>query len=148
MVEFKKNIKNLLIKLLEFIMNDDKNRENDLLNKYLNYNYKNLKFNELKLYLNNIYIIKIGFHHHHLYKKLIDINYQVIKDINKIDVDNYIIVDYYKYQYGNDAIIIKVYTELYKKNNKIKEVSLNVPVNIENNIIEILPLDEKDTSVI
>ena len=117
-MEFKKNIKLLLINLLEFIINDDKIKEIEFLNKYLNFNYKHLKFNEVKLYVNNIYIIKIGFHHHHLYKKLIDVNYQVIKDINKIDTDNYIIVDYYKYNYGNDAIIIKLYTELYIKNNK------------------------------
>ena len=73
-MDFKKNLKFLLIKLLDFIMNDDNNKEIEYLNKYLNYNLKTLKFNELKLYVNNIYIIKIGFHHHHLYKKLIDTN--------------------------------------------------------------------------
>lgn len=143
-MEFKKNIKLLLIKLLEFIINENKNRENDLLNSYLNFNYKFCKFNELKLYVNNIYIIKIGFHHHHLYKKLLDVNYQQIKDINKINIDNYVIVDYYKYNYGNDAIIIKLYTELYLKNNKIKEVE---PPNVREQKINIVEI-EKDNSII
>ena len=132
---------NLSFKLNKVKNNDDKSKENDLLNSYLNYNYKFLKFNELKLYVNNIYIIKIGFHSHHQYKKLIDFNYQQIKDINKINIDNYVIVDYYRYNYGNDGIILWLFTELYLKNNKIKDVSLNVPVNVEKNIIEILPLN-------
>ena len=89
----------------------------------------------------NIYIIKIDFHHHHhLYKKILDVNYQEIKDINKINIDNFVIVDYYKYNYGNDAIIIKLYTELYLKSNKIKEASLNVKGNVNNIVEEFEPL--------
>ena len=122
MIDYKIKIKTLLIKLLEDIINDDKSKEIEFLNSYLNYNLKTLKFNELKLYVNNIYIIKIGFHHHHLYKKITDVNYQQIKDISKINIDNYVIVDYYRYNYGNDGVIIKLYTDLYIKNNKIKDV--------------------------
>ena len=137
-MNFKKNIQKLIVHLLKFIINEKCYMYYELLNNYLKFNIKSLKFSEVKIYLNNNYIIKIGFESYYIYKDLIDVNYQVIKDINKIDFKNYIIEDYYHNIYGNDAIIIKLYSHLYLKNNIKKEDVLPL-IKKE----DVLPLDNE-----
>ena len=141
-MNYKKNIKKMVIHILKFVINEKRYLHYELLNDYIKFNLKCLKFSEVKIYLNNNYIIKIGFESYYIYKDLIDVNYQVIKDINKIDFYNYIIEDYYHNIYGNDAIIIKLYSHLYLKNNiKKEEVSRNIVVN---EIIDFLPPNVSD----
>ena len=69
------NIVKLIIHIIKFCINKDKNKEYELLNNFIKFNLKILKYSQVKLYINNIYIIKIGFYSYHLYKDLIDINY-------------------------------------------------------------------------
>ena len=166
-MQYKKNIQKLIFYILKFVINENKYKSYDLLNNYIKFNLKCLKFSEVKLYLNNNYIIKIGFESYYIYKNLIDVNYQIINDIKKIDYNNYKIEDYYHNIYGNDAIIIKLYSNLYlkkeilpgniteqKEDNKIIEfeplnveeqvdnkVSLNVSVNVDKSFI----INEKST---
>lgn len=98
-------------------MNKDKCKDFDLLNNYIKFNLQNIKFTEVKLYVNNNYIIKIGIYSFYIYKDLFDVNYQLITDIKKIDIENYIVDDYYSNYYGNDGVIIRLYSYLYLKNN-------------------------------
>ena len=143
---FKKNLRKLIIHILKFVINKDKSKEYDLLNNYIKFNLKNLKLSEVKLYVNNNYIIKIGFESFYIYKNLVDINYQVITDIKKFNVENYYIDDYYNYNYGNDAIIIKLFTNLYLKNNKIdiKKEEIDIKKEDNKNIIDIKIEDNKN----
>lgn len=121
-MNYKNNIKNLTILLLKFILNNNKKQENKLLNEYYKYNFKKLKINEFKLFINNIYIIKIAFHSYTIINFPIDINFQLIIDIDKINLDSIKIDDYYNYNFINDGIIIKLYTHLYLKSLLKKEV--------------------------
>ena len=123
-------------------MNKDKYKENDLLNNYIKFNLKNLKFSEVKLYINNNYIVRIGFENYYIYKEIVDVNYQQITDIKKIDLENYYVEDYYHFNYGNDGIIIKLYTNLYLKNNKI------LPLKVETVKKEIEPVKIEDEKII
>ena len=143
-MNFKKNIQKLIIHILKFVVNEKRYLHYELLNDYIKFNLKCVKFSEVKLYLNNNYIIKIGFESYYIYKNLTDVNYQLITDIKKIDLDNYKIEDYYHYNYGNDAIIIKLYSHLYLKNNNIKILPLNIEGNKNNNIIEFLPPNDRE----
>ena len=138
-MNLKKNIKKLVIHILKFVLNNKRYLHQELLNDYIKFNLKCVKFSEVKLYLNNNYIIKIGFESYYIYKDLIDVNYQVITDINKIDINEYIIEDYYHNNYGNDAIIIKLYSHLYLKKNIKKEFEPVIVGQHKNNIIEFLP---------
>ena len=72
---FKKYIEKLILLLLKFVINKDKCKDYDLLNNYIKFNLKNIKFSEVKLYLNNNYIVRIGFESYNIYKDLIDVNY-------------------------------------------------------------------------
>jgi len=74
-MDFKKYLKKLIIHILKFVINKDKFKDYDILNNFIKYNLKYLKFSEVKLYLNNNYIIKIGFESYYIYKNLIDLNY-------------------------------------------------------------------------
>jgi hypothetical protein len=71
----KKNIVKLIIHILKFVMNKDKCKDFDLLNNYIKFNLQNIKFTEVKLYVNNNYIIKIGIYSFYIYKDLFDVNY-------------------------------------------------------------------------
>ena len=154
-MDFKKYLKKLIIHILKFVINKDKFKDYDILNNFIKYNLKYLKFSEVKLYLNNNYIIKIGFESYYIYKNLIDLNYQVITDIKKIDVDNYKIEDYYHNIYGNDAIIIKLYSNLYLKKDilpgNITEQKEDIkiiefePLNVQGQVDKSSIINEKST---
>ena len=69
---FKKYIEKLILLLLKFVINKDKCKDYELLNNYIKFNLKNIKFSE---YVNNNYIVRIGFESYNIYKDLIDVNY-------------------------------------------------------------------------
>ena len=114
-----------------------------LLSVYNKYNKAYSLFKDLIItYVNNNYIVRIGFENYYIYKEIVDVNYQVITDIKKIDLENYYVEDYYHFNYGNDGIIIKLFTNLYLKNNKI------LPLKVETIKKEIEPVKIEDLKTI
>ena len=87
-MEYKKNIQKLLIYCLKYIMNNNKNKDDDLLNNYNKFNMKMLKLTELKLYVNNKYISKMCFYSHYIYNQIYDINYKPIDKIDLLNLEN------------------------------------------------------------
>lgn len=146
---YKKNIQKLLNHCIKFIINENRFKHYDLLNNFNNFNMKMLKFNELKLYINNILISKFTCHSYIIYKKIIDTDYKIITKINSLNLDIIDIEFYtsiYNEGYFNDKNCVKLYiyskkylnvsnkTDNNKSDNKINIISYN----------EILP--EKETS--
>ena len=111
-------------------MNENKYKEFDLLNTYLKFNYKTYKINEIKLYVNDIYICRIGYHSYYIYKKIYDVNFKVIKSIKDIDLDK-ILVDVFSFDSIKDGLKIVLYTKLYNLNKEKNKVVIP-----SNNIIE------------
>jgi hypothetical protein len=120
-MEYKKNIQKLLIYCLKYIMNDDKNKDDDLLNNYNKFNMKMLKLTELKLYINNKYISKFSFYSHYIYNQIYDINYQPIKTLKLLNLEN-IDIEFYSsingYFKDKSCIKIYIYSNLYLESNK------------------------------
>lgn len=133
--------KKLIIRLLKFIINEKKYNDNDLLNDYLKYNYRIFKINEMKLYINNIYICKIGFFSFYIYKQIYDVNYKKITKIKDINLDN-IKIEEYNYDGIKDALKINLYTYLYDSNKTIRNSIHDKVINIPSNDI----LYKKETS--
>lgn len=142
-MDYKKNIKKLLTHCIKFIINENKYKHYDLLNNYNNFNMKMLKFNELKLYINNILISKFTVYSYIIYKKIIDTDYKIITKINSLNLDIIDIEFYtsiYNEGYFNDKNCIKIYIysnmylQKYKKiDNKIED---KIEDKIENKIEE------------
>jgi len=120
-MEYKKNIQKLLIYCLKYIMNDDKNKDDDLLNNYNKFNMKMLKLTELKLYINNKYISKFSFYSHYIYNQIIDINYKPIDKIDLLNLEN-IDIEFYSsingFKTDKNCIKIYIYSNLYLESNK------------------------------
>ena len=122
-------------------MNEKNYKNYDLLNTYIKFNYKCFKINEIKLYINNIYICKIGYFSYYIYKKIYDVNYKEITKIKDLNLDN-IITEEYNYDNIKDALKIKIYSKLYDQNKTIHNPILNRVINIPSNEI----LLKKETS--
>lgn len=122
-------------------MNEKNYKEYDLLNNYIKFNYKCFKINEIKLYINNIYICKIGYFSYYVYKKIYDIDYRKIKKINNLNLDN-IIIEEYNYDSVKDALKINIYSKLYDSNKTIHNTILDKVINISYDEI----LFKKETS--
>lgn len=116
----KKNIQKLLIYCLKYIINNNKHKDFDLLNDINKFNNKILKITELKLYINNKIISKFNFYAHYIYNQILDINYQPIKKINLLNLEN-IDIEFYSSIYGynkdKNCIKIYIYSNLYLKKN-------------------------------
>lgn len=102
-------------------MNDDKNKDDDLLNNYNKFNMKMLKLTELKLYINNKYISKFSFYSHYIYNQIIDINYKPIDKIDLLNLEN-IDIEFYSsingFKTDKNCIKIYIYSNLYLESNK------------------------------
>ena len=106
-------------------MNDNKNLDCDLLNNYNKFNLKLLKITELKLYVNNKYISKFCFHSHYIYNQIIDINYQPIKTLKLLNLEN-IDIEFYSsingFKTDKNCIKIYIYSNLYLEKNKKEKI--------------------------
>jgi hypothetical protein len=113
-MEYKKYIQKLLIHCLKYIMNDKKNLDCDLLNNYNKFNLKLLKITELKLYVNNKYISKFCFYSHYIYNQIVDINYNPIKTLDLLNLEN-IDIEFYSsingYNFNRNCVKIYIYSK-------------------------------------
>lgn len=148
-MEYKKYIQKLLIHCLKYIMNDKKNLDCDLLNNYNKFNLKLLKITELKLYINNKYISKFCFHSNYIYNQIVDINYQPIKTIDLLNLDN-IDIEFYSsingFKTDKNCVKIYIYSNLYLKNKK-KEIPKKPEIQIIEKI-EDFKIDSNQSSTI
>lgn len=138
-MEYKKNIQKLIIYVLKYIMNDNKNLDYSLLNNYNKFNMKMLKLTELKLYVNNKYISKMCFYSHYIYNQIYDINYKPIDKIDLLNLDN-IDIEFYSsingYYNEKSCIKIYIYSNLYLQTNK-KEAPVKPEIKIIDKIGDI-----------
>ena len=102
-------------------MNDNKNKDDDLLNNYNKFNMKMLKIRELKLYINNKYIANMNNYSHYIYNKIFDINYKLIDKINLLNLNDFDIEIYNGfngYYKDKNCIKIYIYSNLYLESKK------------------------------
>ena len=99
----KKFINKYIVFLLQFILNPNY----DNLKIINNYNMKHLKFNEIKIYFNNIYILKYKIYGYQIINELYNNKHKKILSINEINLNDYNI-EFYTGVYRNDEMIIKL----------------------------------------
>ena len=152
MKDFNQKFEILIIHILNFVINKNKSLEFELLNKARKYNLKNFKFNEIKIYINNRYIVKFGLLNYDIYNHIVDINHMIIMSTNQIDTENFKIIDFYNYIFIHDSVIVSLYTKLHNKkitlNNDNNIITQKIESDKINNDDKINDDDKKDNSFV
>ena len=141
----KQKLNLLITKLLEFLFTKDIQQTVIKLNKFQKFNKKFYKFNQIKLFINNKYILNCSITGFQLINQPI-YNYKPIKKIEELDLSNYILC-FYNYTFKHDGVEIKIKSHTILDQILINKMDNSLPkiINLTKSI-ELTKLNENENN--